>query len=105
MKKILLITTLAMTSNMATASVECQAEYIKGLKVSDSGEVIYTNSSGISRLAGTPGTPIGSKYMLQTLLEAIENKYQINSSFPKGYNCNTSNTEVSAEWIKIERPD
>ena len=105
MKKILLITTLAMISNMATASVECRAEYIKGLKVSDSGEVIYTNSSGISRLAGTPGTPIGSKYMLQTLLEAIENKYLVNSSFPKGYNCDASNTEISAEWITVERRD
>lgn len=67
MKKILLITTLAMISNMATASVECQAEYIKGLKVSDSGEVIYTNSSGISRLAGTPGTPIGCKRPINRL--------------------------------------
>lgn len=43
--------------------------------------------------------------MLQTLLETIENKYLVNSSFPKGYNCDASNTEVSAEWIKIERPD
>ncbi|HGS4617227.1 TPA: hypothetical protein ACMDTM_003385 [Vibrio cholerae] len=86
------------------ASVKCEPELIKGIQVKKNGEVIYTSHDGIRRLAATPENPVASQNVIQTLLRAVDRGYYVQSAFPDGYTCGSSNATASAEWIYVQNP-
>ncbi|HDV5624516.1 MULTISPECIES: hypothetical protein [Vibrio] len=100
-----ILTSCALLVSASTfASVKCEPELIKGVQVKKSGEVIYTSQNGIRRLAVTPENPIASQHIIQTLLKAVDQDYYIQSAFPNGYTCGSSDTKVAAEWIYVQNP-
>jgi hypothetical protein len=89
----------------AFASVKCGNEYIKGVQIKSSGEIIYTSKAGVRRLIGSSETQATNEYMLQFLLKAVDKNYYVQAAFPDGYSCKSSNTEVAASWIYVQNPN
>ncbi|PCS21199.1 hypothetical protein [Candidatus Enterovibrio escicola] len=93
-----------MVSASTFAFVKCEPELIKGIQVKKNGEVRYTSQNGIRRLAATLENPVALQDVIQILLKAIDRDYYVQSAFPDGYTCDSSNTTTAAEWIYVQNP-
>ncbi|WP_097355552.1 hypothetical protein [Candidatus Enterovibrio escicola] len=93
-----------LVSSSTFAFVKCEPELIKGIQVKKNGEVRYTSQNGIQRLAATLKNPVASQNVIQILLKAIDRDYYVQSAFPDGYTCSSSNTTTAAEWIYVQNP-
>ena len=98
----ILVISLLLSFN-SYASVKCGTERVKGVQIKKSGEILYTSTDGVRRLASVPNSPSGS-FTLEILLKAVEKKYLVQSAFPDGYDCKSSNNKIPAEWIYMQDP-
>lgn len=105
----LLTIAISASPMLVLGGVKCDGEKIRGVKVKTPGIVMYTTQSGINRVAGDPGMPVSTDYMLRTLLLAADESLVVEAEYPEGYDCTSNNTQIGAESIYVrsssEGPD